>query len=339
MTRRHRPIAALLAVLLSLAAPQVVSAQGPAIGALGQGFAKAGQGARPVAVSQRTVRAVRPAARQASQPQLRPWMHADIADAWNAGYRGQGATVTVVDSFERGARIVGDLGNGRQSLRHGDWTQLELSLLAPQAQVRRHDMGAGRRVGLGDGLNIVNLSYAMYAPAGHNPARIAWSGQEGSVIRHARQGTALVVKAAGNDGIALGRANRAGRTDYLNLALVGSDAAIFVGALDRNGSPTDRAELAHYSNRPGHDRRVQRQFLTVGVRGDLTGLDGTSFAAPVVSGYAAVLGSKFSDATPTQIGNRLLDTARTDTIRNYNPAQHGRGEASLARALAPARIR
>jgi subtilisin family serine protease len=74
------------------------------------------------------------------------------------------------------------------------------------------------------------------------------------------------------------------------------------------------------------------------VRGDLTALYGTSFAAPVVSGYAAVLGSKFTKATPTQIANRLLDSARTDTITGYDVSIHGQGEASITRALAPASI-
>ena len=83
---------------------------------------------------------------------------------------------------------------------------------------------------------------------------------------------------------------------------------------------------------------MQNQFLTVGVRGDLTRLYGTSLAAPVVSGYAAVLGSKFTSATPTQITRRLLDTARTDTINGYNASVHGKGEASLTRALAPISI-
>jgi hypothetical protein len=58
-----------------------------------------------------------------------------------------------------------------------------------------------------------------------------------------------------------------------------------------------------------------------------------------VSGYAAILGSKFRDATPAQITNQLLNTARTDTLLNYNPATYGRGEASLTRALAPVSIK
>jgi subtilisin family serine protease len=84
---------------------------------------------------------------------------------------------------------------------------------------------------------------------------------------------------------------------------------------------------------------VQNQFLTVGVESHKTGLAGTSFAAPVISGYAAILGSKFKGASATQITNQLLTTARKDTIAGYNPAIHGRGEASLSRAIAPVTIR
>lgn len=37
--------------------------------------------------------------------------------------------------------------------------------------------------------------------------------------------------------------------------------------------------------------------------------------------------------------NQLLDTARTDTLVNYNPTTYGRGEASPSRALTPVSIR
>ena len=43
--------------------------------------------------------------------------------------------------------------------------------------------------------------------------------------------------------------------------------------------------------------------------------------------------------TPTQIASRLLNTARTDTINGYDRSVHGRGEASITRAMAPASIR
>ena len=59
----------------------------------------------------------------------------------------------------------------------------------------------------------------------------------------------------------------------------------------------------------------------------------------MITGYAAILGSKFKTATPTQVANQLLATARQDTVANYSAAKYGRGEASLTRALAPVAIK
>ena len=121
--------------------------------------------------------------------------------------------------------------------------------------------------------------------------------------------------------------------------MIGAKTAIFVGALNTNGTITNKATRASYSNIPGNNPVVQNQFLMVGVEAYRTGLAGTSFAAPIISGYAAVLGSKFTTATPTQITNQLLNTARKDTIAGYSASQHGRGEASLSRALSPVSIK
>ncbi|MCC5956175.1 MAG: S8 family serine peptidase, partial [Natronohydrobacter sp.] len=127
--------------------------------------------------------------------------------------------------------------------------------------------------------------------------------------------------------------------DYLNRDLAGLRTTIFVGALERNGTVSNPAAIADYSARAGSDRAYRRKFLVVGVPSNIHGLAGTSFAAPVVSGYAAILGSKFRDARPRDISKQLLTTARTDRILNYDKRVHGRGEASLRRALAPVSIR
>lgn len=273
-------------------------------------------------------------------PTLQAWMSPEIADAWRAGYKGQGTTVTAVDDFQGKSVYSGNFGIGAQSLRHGEWTRLQASMLAPSANFASQDFSNGNAVQLSkSGLNVANLSYGMMARAGYSLNQLGFAPRENSLIAYAKGGSAVIVKSAGNDGIAIGGANAQGNTDYLGMALVGSQSGIFVGALDRNGTTANQANKASYSNYAGADPRVQNSFVMAGVRGDLTGLYGTSFAAPVVSGYAAVLGSKFTSATPTQITNQLLNTARQDTIRGYNPALHGRGEASIARALAPAAIR
>ena len=127
--------------------------------------------------------------------------------------------------------------------------------------------------------------------------------------------------------------------ERLNADLVGRPSAVFVGALAYDGTLADPAPLAAYSNFAGSNRTVQAQFLVVGVDSDITGLSGTSFAAPTVAGYAAILSSKFRNATPNQLAQQLLSTARQDTINGYDVRVHGQGEASLTRALAPRAIR
>ncbi len=266
----------------------------------------------------------------------RAWMSSEVADAWRAGYRGQGVSVTVIDGF-KGGLLSGKMDGKLQALTHGQWTSKEVALIAPLANVYTKDFStSASAVRLQRGLNVLNLSYAMFAsPTATN---INWAPEEASIITYARAGSAVVAKAAGNDAVAVGAVNAAGRVDALNTALKNGLSTLFVGALSRNGTPTAKASLASYSNYAGTDPMVQGKFLVVGVNSAQMGLAGTSFAAPIISGYAAILGSKFKTATPVQIAEQLLDTARTDTIVNYNVSVHGQGEASITRALAPRRL-
>jgi subtilisin family serine protease len=274
-----------------------------------------------------------------STPPLQGWMSSEVGQAWSQGYRGRGATITVIDDFSSRNYLVGRLTGGWTVGTHGMQTYFQSSLVAPEARFRIQDFTNTRSVRLTRNFDVFNLSYGMFAEDGYDVNDIWWGAREGSVINHARSGNALVVKAAGNDGVAIGTATALGEQDYLASALVGMQSALFVGALDRNGSVDALASMASYSNTAGTDVQVQRQFLTVGVDTSKMGLAGTSFAAPIVSGYGAIVYSKFRTATPTQIANRLLDTARTDTVMNYDPSVYGRGEVSLTRALAPAAIR
>ena len=267
------------------------------------------------------------------------WMSPDVGAAWSAGYKGQGVTITVVDDFSSASRFSGNLGLGTQYQRHGEWTREESSLLAPRATMKSKDFSTSSSVPLSYGLNVLNLSYGMYAKAGYGVGNIGWSNEESSIIAYATNGNAVISKAAGNDAIPVGSVNSSGQQDYLDLALIGKQSAIFVGSLNNNGTTTNGASMAWYSNTAGSNTSVQSHFLVVGVSGSTTGLYGTSFAAPIISGYAAIIGSKFPQATPTDITNRLLNTARTDTLLKYTPAIYGKGEASLSRALAPSSIR
>lgn len=274
-----------------------------------------------------------------TSPTYYSWMSPDVQGAWSSGYQGQGTTMTFVDDFTSKSRLFGNLGTGIQRLRHGEWTSLEGSMIAPMANIARDDFNTEQPISLAAGFNVVNLSYGFVDTAANYT--VNWASQypqEQSIIAAASQGLAVISKSAGNDSIAVGTAASDGTLDYLGRGLIGTQSAIFVGSLDYNGTSTKPAPLSYYSNYAGTNTTVQKQFLVVGVDYNTTGLAGTSFAAPIVSGYAAILSSKFTGATPTQVANQLLNTARTDTLVNYNAATYGRGEASLANALAPSAI-
>ncbi len=273
------------------------------------------------------------------------WMHTDVKNAWKSGYKGTGSQIITVDSYNSGT-LDGNLNGKDMSLTHGAWTSMETKMIAPHASVIGLDWNAKSDVNIplsGKHLNIVNASYAIYAPPGGN-----YLGQlprlHNSVVAAGLSGKAVIVKAAGNDAINMGdykNTTSGPSTDILNAQLKKSSTTIFVGALDFNGSTTetDKASLASYSNKAGTDVDYQKRFLVVGVDSEQTGLAGTSFAAPIVSGYAAIIKSKFIKATPKQVTNQLLTTARTDTIKDYAASIHGKGEASLSRALAPVSLK
>lgn len=270
------------------------------------------------------------------------WMSSEIQEAWASDYFGQGTRITIVDAFREGMSnqpFSGNLGEGDKIQFHGEWVSDQIAMLAPLASQNLHDLSNSQAVSLEAGkLNIINLSYGVIGKPdvnGNPYENLNWSQREQSIIDYASNNLALVVKAAGNDGVAIDEINQSGNFDYLNLGLIGTQSAIFVGALNYHGTVVNPAELATYSNYAGENVVAQDQFIVVGVTGNITDLYGTSFAAPVISGYAAVLGSKFTSASPDIIKSRLLETARTDTIAGYNKGIHGKGEASLSRALAP----
>ena len=258
------------------------------------------------------------------------WMSPEVGAAWSQGYLGQGIRINMIDDFGTNC----DRALGRC---HGAWTTWQAQSVAPRASVVTHEAVTGVVGLVASSLNVFNLSYGLYNSLTSFPTEMALLG-------YAQTGSAVIVKSAGNSSIPVGATVPSGefrgRVDNLAVSLAGQPSAILVGALAKNGTPANPASMASYSNVAGTSPVVQRNFLVVGVDSNaLGGLAGTSFAAPIVSGYAAIVGSKFTTANATAVANQLLNTARTDTVTSYNPAIYGRGEASLTRALAPASIR
>jgi len=163
---------------------------------------------------------------------------------------------------------------------------------------------------------------------------------------------AVITKAAMNDSIATAN-------DPLSYALTHDSEIrprlLLVGALDGYGktNPTaghGTATIAKYSNTAGNDFNIQLRFLVasggtpysntgVAINGtNVASGDGTSYAAPRVAGYVAIVRQKFPNLTAANTADILLATARYDTLTCYpncDKSIYGQGEASLSRALAP----
>lgn len=159
---------------------------------------------------------------------------------------------------------------------------------------------------------------------------------------------AVIAKAVGNYGI--GTAD-----EPLNYFLINNNATkprlLLVGALQSDGYTGSKATIADYSNTPKSDPLHQARFIVAsGLSpfnpGNSTYYDGvlfdagvgTSYAAPRVAGYAAIVRQKFPNLSGANTADILLATARYDTLTchpNCSKEIYGQGEASLSRALAP----
>ena len=253
----------------------------------------------------------------------------EVWAAWAQGYKGQNTVINIHDGFTT-----------EDGFNHGSWVSWFAATTAPSASVVGHQYGGQAIVGITPNkLNIFNMSYGLYSPTGTGPLVASTA----AIIGYAQKGQAVVTFAAGNDAVPMGgvvtSGSERGKIDIMSVPLAGQPSAIIVGALSTNGTTSKPASMASYSNTASASPVFQKNFLVVGVDTSAGIPAGTSFAAPIVAGYAAILGSKFTTASPTAVANQLLNTARTDTVAGYNPAIYGRGEASITRALAPASIR
>lgn len=295
------------------------------------------------------------------------WMHSDLPGVWDLGFTGAGQTITVIDNFDAATATLVEIDLNQDGVRelmpHGWAVNAFAQFVSPEATRVQSQYDNTATPTLGAGLDVINLSFGLATESGDYEADwIATGGHvlEAELIRLANIDTtlagaeesAVIVKAAGNGGY-IGQGGEIGTrvggdffgfVDVLGYDLIGAPNVIFAGALDANGSVHKRrggtGTLASYSDHPGNNLVTQQQYLVVGVDSSQMVAAGTSFAAPIISGYAAILGDKFTDENgtapgATQVVDRLLSTARTDTIRNYDPYYHGQGEASIANAVAP----
>ena len=283
---------------------------------------------------------------------------ADVLAAWNAGWTGKGTNLLTIDNYS----TIGACNDA--STCHGVTTMMISDLVAPGATKYGLDWNGATPVKTIGGANItsqtsmsvVNMSYGSSAGASAATLDVL---KGVTVISNLTVTNAVITKSAGNNSGQDTYSYTAGG-DFLVKTLVDDSSVqarlLIVGALNKNGTVAIPATIASYSNFAGATAAASNRFVVangnapyanggvtmnganIGGYNSAPNNYGTSYAAPVVAGYASVVMSKFPNLTAASTSNIILDTARTDTLSctpNCDPATYGKGEASLSRALAP----
>lgn len=310
-----------------------------------------------------------------SGPALVDQLNPEVTAAWAQGWTGKGVNVLVSDNL-----INIGLCSGNSSYCHPVKTAMNLALTAPGATIYGSDYGfntaavdmRGNTLSGTTPINVINLSWFYQASwncgngnctaptaAQYNSELASLTGVHQGFVNILNGTTAIpnisnlnnavVVIAAGNDGLDA-------KYNLTVNALANADSVksrtLVVGATTSNGTTASPTTIASYSNRAGSVSAISDRFVlangnlpysnTVTLNGALSnGGMGTSYAAPVIAGYSAIVMQKFPNLSAPQVASVILDTARYDTLScntapgGCDPSIYGRGVASISRALAP----
>ncbi|HEY5086346.1 MAG TPA: S8 family serine peptidase, partial [Gemmatimonadaceae bacterium] len=182
----------------------------------------------------------------------------------------------------------------------------------PDGDERDKDVANAIRYAVDHGARVINMSFGKpYSP---------FKSAVDDAVRYADAHGVLMVVAAGNDGASLDTASNF-PTPYYN----GGGRAtnwIEVGASSWRGGDTVAVAFSNYSHTkvdvfaPGED------ILSSVQGGGYERLSGTSMAAPVVSGLAALIMSHYPNLTVGQVRQIILDSATRYDHASLEPGAH-----------------
>jgi subtilisin family serine protease len=203
-----------------------------------------------------------------------------------------------------GTHVAGIIGalRGDGAAVQGIAPNVEIMALraVPDGDERDVDVARAIRYAVDNGAQIVNMSFGK----GYSPAKASVD----SAVRYAESRGVLLVHAAGNEG-----ENNDDTPSYPTPLLAGGTRAanwIEVGASSWKPLAALPAEFSNYGREqvdlfaPGVD------ILSTVPGGGLKRESGTSMAAPVVSGVAALLMAYFPELTAMQVRDILLESVR-----------------------------
>ncbi|WP_434480455.1 S8 family serine peptidase [Gemmatimonas sp.] len=214
------------------------------------------------------------------------------------------ADVTGPDALH-GTHVAGIIGAERNAANAVQGIAPNVRLMAvravPDGDERDEDVARAIRYAVDNGAQIINMSFGK----AYSPRKAAVD----SAVRYAATKGVLLVHAAGNDG-----ENNDIVPSFPTPALSGNTRAsnwLEVGASSWKGTASLATSFSNYGKQnvdlfaPGED------ILSTAPGGGVKRESGTSMAAPVVSGVAALLLTYFPKLTPAEVRDIILQSVRT----------------------------
>ena len=219
-----------------------------------------------------------------------------------------GNPILQVDGYEHGTFVAGVIaGQGLlNSELVGVWPEGRLMILraVPNGDEYDKDIASAIRYAVDNGAKVINMSLGKYTSPD------AWMVTE--AIAYAQQKDVLIVHAAGNnhknlDSVAYYPSSHdTDETTFPNY--------IRVGASDRNGQPCN---FSNYGKSEVDLFAPGEKITSVAPGNKYMTSQGTSVAAPIVSGVAAMLRAYFPKLKAAQIKEILIRTVRSnDALKN-----------------------
>ena len=251
--------------------------------------------------------------------------HFDFTDDDKYGYDFYG------DTGEHGTECLSTISGIREDFFHGAATKAQYYLMRSEendteSPKEMDNLVAALEKADSLGVNVfsVSLGYSRFDNSAWNLPKSAFDGRSTRCSRAAtiaaRKGM-LVCIAAGNEGDEWGNPPH-------TLGIPGdADSTLTVGAVNTDG------EIGYFSSYgPTSDIRIKPEVCAVGVKTTLINhtngvvqSNGTSFATPLLAGFAAALWSALPDENAMQIRERILrssDRYDNPDVLNY---QYGYG--------------
>lgn len=219
---------------------------------------------------------------------------------------------------EHGTHVAGIIGAARRNDTGIDGVADNVRIMSvrtvPDGDEHDKDVANAIIYAVDNGASIINMSFGK----GASPQKSAVD----RAVRYAAKHDVLLVHAAGNDGKENTLDNNFPNRSFAKKGLFGPKYAanwIEVGALNWAGGENLAADFSNYSNKyvevfaPGVD------ILSTVPDNGYRKFPGTSMAAPMVAGAAAVLRSYFPQLTAAQVKDIIIRSAATQTGKTAIP--------------------